>query len=202
MVPLKDISLRGLGAVTNRRAQGALRIGALMAFRLERSENWCVGIVRRLQSDAQKNSQIGAEIFSKDPQLLWMKKLGLKQDQAWNWEVRDQKSMQHFTQAVLLAPDPGSGRESSLLLAPQSYFPEESFGVMVDNKLRKLQVGDVLEKSDGFERVAFKWLAMDPGMQMKPPAAPKLQDGVFRISISELLSQPGAFEPTRGSARL
>ncbi len=167
---LKDISLRGLGAVTNRRAQGALRIGALMAFRLEGTENWCVGIVRRLQSDAQNNSQVGAEIFSKDPQLLWMKKLGLKQDQAWNWEVRDQKSLQHFTQAVLLAPDPGSGRESSLLLTPESYYPEESFAVMVDNAPRKLQVGAVVEKSDGFERVAFKWLAVDPRMQRAPPA--------------------------------
>lgn len=176
---LKDISLRGLGAVTNRRAQGALRIGALMAFRLEGSQNWCVGIVRRLQSDAQKNSQVGAEIFSKDPELLWMKKLGLQQDQAWNWEVRDQKSMQHFTQAVLLTPDPGSGGESGLLLAPGSYFPEESFGVMVDNKLRKLEVGAVLEKGDGFERVAFNWLAVDPRMQMKPPQSPAPPSGGF-----------------------
>ena len=142
-----------------------------MAFRLEGSENWCVGIVRRLQSDAQNNSQVGAEIFSKDPQLLWMKKLGLKQDQAWNWE-RDQKSLQHFTQAVLLAPDPGSGRESSLLLSPQSYFPEESFGVMVDNKPRKLQVGAVVEKSDGFERLAFKWVAVDAALQAKLTPAP------------------------------
>jgi hypothetical protein len=163
--------MRGLGAVTNRRAQGALRIGALMAFRLEGSENWCVGIVRRLQSDAQKTSQVGAEIFSKDPHLLWMKKLGFKQDEAWNWEMRDQKSMQHFTEAVLLAPDPGSGRESSLLLAPQSYFPEETFGVMVDNKLRKLQIGAVVEKNDGFDRVAFKWLAVDAALQARVASA-------------------------------
>jgi hypothetical protein len=185
---LRDISVRGLGAVTNRRAQGALRIGALMAFRLEQSRNWCVGIVRRLQSDAQHNSQVGAEIFSKDPQLLWMKKLGLKQDQAWNWEVRDQKAMQHFTQAVLLAPDPGSGRESSLLLAPESYFPEETFAVMIDQKPRKLQVAAAVEKGDGFERLAFKWLAVDaptqanaaapqPRAAAEPPARPS--DGGF-----------------------
>ena len=181
---LKDISMRGLGAVTNRRAQGELRIGALMAFRLEHSQNWCVGIVRRLQSDVHKNSQVGAEIFSKDPQLLWLKKLGFKQDQAWNWEVRDQKSLQHFTQAVLLAPDPGSGRESSLLLAPESYLAEETFAVMIDQKLRRLQVGAAVEKSDGFERVAFKWLAADPAQAQAastPPAteAPPARGGGF-----------------------
>ena len=100
-----------------------------------------------------------------------MKKLGLKQDQAWNWEVRDQKSMQHFTQAVLLTPDSGSGRESSLLLAPESYFPEETFAVMIDQKLRKLQVGSAVEKGDGFERLAFQWLVVDPAMQVKMSSA-------------------------------
>src|SRR4029079_2207826 len=124
--------------VTTRRAQGALRIGALMAFRLERSDTWCVGIVRRLQTDAQKNSQVGAEIFSKVPQLLWLRKIGMKQDEAWNWEVRDQKSLQHFTQGVRLARVAGSGLESSLLLAPGSYFPEETFGLMIDHKPHKL----------------------------------------------------------------
>jgi hypothetical protein len=130
-----------------------------------------LGLMRYAGRPERACSQVGAEIFSKDPQLLWMKKLGLKQDQAWNWQVRDQKSMQHFTQAVLLAPDPGSGRESSLLLTPESYCPEEAFAVMVDNAPRRLQIGAVVEKSDGFERVAFKWLAVDPRMQMAPPAA-------------------------------
>jgi hypothetical protein len=168
---LKDISLRGLGAVTTRRAQGALRIGALMAFRLEHAHNWCVGVVRRLQTDAQKNSQVGSEIFSQAPQLLWMKKLGFKQDEAWNWEVRDQKSLQHFTPGVLLATTPETGGEDCLLLKPKSYFAQESFGVMLDGKPRKLQLGNALEKGDGFERLAFKWLAVDATLQAKAAVA-------------------------------
>ncbi len=177
---LKDISLRGLGAVTARRAQGALKIGALMAFRLEGADKWCVGIVRRLQTDRQNLSQVGAEIFSKEPQFLRLKKLGFKQDEAWNWEVRDQKAMQHFAETVLLPPDAGPDREVSLLFEPEGYYPEETFGVMIGNKPRKLQVGEVLEKGDGFERVAFKWLAVEPAPASKPaPKPPSAQGGGF-----------------------
>ena len=202
---LKDASMHGLGAVTTRRAQGALRIGALMAFRLEQSDTWCVGIVRRLQTDTQKNSQVGAEIFSKDPQLLWMRKLGIKHDQAWNWEVRDQKSLQHFTQGVLLAPDASGGGEGSLLLSPKSYYPDETFGLMVDHKPRKLQVGAVLEKGDGFDRLAFKWIAVDAALQAKiasaseppppqKPAAPTAASPAD-LSLEPLSLPPGAVQP-------
>jgi len=177
---LKDISMRGLGAVTTRRAHGALKIGALMAFRLEGTEKWCVGIVRRLQSDAQRNSHVGAEILSKEPQMLWLKKLGFKQDEAWNWE-RDQKSLQHHTEAVLL-PTGGTagaaGGEDSILFTPEGYYPEETFGAMIEGRPRKLQVGELLEKGDGFERLTFKWIAVT---LVQPPAAPPApaKDGGF-----------------------
>jgi len=173
---LQDISLRGLGAVTSRRAQGALKIGALMAFRLEGTDKWCVGIVRRLQADSQNLSHVGVEILSKNPQFLWLKKLGFKQDQAWNWEVRDQKSLQHFAQAVLLPSETGPGGGDSLLFEPGGYYPDETFGALIDNKPRKLQVGEALEKGDDFEQVAFRWLAADastpPKPAPKPPSAP------------------------------
>jgi plasmid maintenance system antidote protein VapI len=174
---LKDISMRGLGAVTTRRAHGALKIGALMAFRLENSDKWCVGVVRRLQSDAQNNSHVGSEIFSKDPHLLWLKKLGIKQDQAWNWEKSSQKSMQHMTEAVLLPPDNAAQGDATLLLEPEAYYADETFGTMISNQPRRLQVGDVLEHGDGFDRLAFKWLEVE--VTRPPQPAPKPPSGGF-----------------------
>ena len=156
-----------------------LKIGALMAFRVEGTAKWCVGIVRRLQSDPQKISHVGAEIFSKEPELLQLKKLGFKQDEAWNWEVRDQKSMQHFTPAVLLPPGKGTGQHPSLLFQPETYFAEEPFGVLVEKVPRKLQVADVLEKGDGFDRVAFKWIAFDAAPKPVETPKPTESDGGF-----------------------
>ena len=174
---LKDISMRGLGAITSRRAHGALKIGALMAFRLENADKWCVGIVRRLRSDAQNNSIVGAEIYSKAPHMLWLKKLGMKQDQAWNWEKGDQKSLQHMTESVLLASDTGAAKDESLLFEPESYFPEETFGAMIGSQPRRLQVGEVLEHGDGFERVAFRWLAPEAVPPKTEPAPPSGHGG-------------------------
>jgi hypothetical protein len=174
---LKDISMRGLGAVTTRRAHGALKIGALMAFRLENSDKWCIGVVRRLQSDTQNNSHVGSEIFSKDPHLLWLKKLGMKQDQAWNWEKSGQKSLQHMAEAVLLPSDNTAQGEASLLFEPETYYAEETFGTMISNQPRRIQVGEVLERGDGFDRLAFKWL--DVEVTRPPQPAPKPPSGGF-----------------------
>jgi hypothetical protein len=174
---LKDISMRGLGAVTTRRAHGALKIGALMAFRLENSDKWCIGVVRRLQSDTQNNSHVGSEIFSKDPHLLWLKKLGMKQDQAWNWEKSGQKSLQHMAEAVLLPSDNAAQGEASLLFEPETYYAEETFGTMISNQPRRIQVGEVLERGDGFDRLAFKWLEVE--VTRPPQPAPKPPSGGF-----------------------
>jgi plasmid maintenance system antidote protein VapI len=174
---LKDISMRGLGAITTRRAHGALKIGALMAFRLENSDKWCVGIVRRLQSDAQNNSHVGSEIFSKDPHLLWLKKLGMKQEEAWNWEKGGQKSLQHMTEVVLLPADNAAAGDASLLFEPETYYAEETFGAMISNRPRRLQVGEVLERGDGFDRLAFKWLAVEAEPPAPKPAPPPASGG-------------------------
>ena len=155
---LKDISLRGLGATSSRRAQG-LRIGALMAFRLENTDNWCVGIVRRMQSDRQKNSEIGAEIVSKHPRLFWLGKPGSPHDDAWNWETRrEDATSHHYLKTVLLPFDKETADEESLLVEPGSYLPGEPYTAQIEKQARHLRFSKVLEPGERFERVAFRWL--------------------------------------------
>ena len=68
----------------------------------------------------------------------------------------------------MLLPASGAGDADSVLFSPGSYFPEETFGTMVDGKPRKLQVGEPLEKGDGFEQLSFRWVAVTAA---PPPAA-------------------------------
>jgi len=156
---LKDISLRGLGAMTTRRAQGALRIGVLMAFRLEKTDNWCAGIVRRLQTDRQNNSEVGAEILSRHPRLFWLKKPGAPQEGAWDWETRhDDATSHHYLKTVLLPADKETASDESLVVERGSYRPGDPYAVQIDKHLRQLRFGKVLEPGDNFDRVAFRWL--------------------------------------------
>lgn len=156
---LKNFSLRGLGALTTRRAQGALKIGALLAFRLQNSNTWCVGIVRRLQVDRQKNSDVGAEILSRNPQLFRLKKPNAPAEDAWQWETRrDDATSHHYLSTVLLPYDEDTSDQQSLLLEAGSYFPGLSYTAQVEKTTGRLRFGKVLEHGETFERVAFEWI--------------------------------------------
>jgi hypothetical protein len=157
---LKDISLRGLGAYTTRRAQGALHIGALLAFRLENTEQWAVGIVRRLQVDKQKNSDVGAEIFSRHPRVFYLKKPGAPAGDVWDHETRkEDATSHHFLKTVLLPPEKDNPQPESILVEHGEYTSGPAYGARVEKDLtRNLRFGKVLEQGDHFERVAFEWI--------------------------------------------
>jgi hypothetical protein len=156
---LKDISLRGLGALTTRRAQGALKIGALIAFRLENAEEWCLGIVRRLQVDRQNNSDVGAEILSRHPQLFWLKKPDAPKDDVWNWETRrDDATSHHYLKTILLPADKETGDDASLLVERGNYVTGQPYSAQIEKKIRPLRFSKVLETGENYERVAFVWL--------------------------------------------
>jgi hypothetical protein len=156
---LKDFSLRGLGAITTRRAQGALKIGALLAFRLENANTWCVGIVRRLQVDRQKNSDVGAEIISRNPQLFRIKKPNAPVEDGWQWETRrDDATSYHYLSTVLIPHDEDTRDKESLLVEPGSYVQGVPYSATVEKIEGRLQLGDVLERGEHFDRVAFAWL--------------------------------------------
>lgn len=156
---LKDISPRGLGALTTRRAQGALKIGALLAFRLEKADNWCVGIVRRLQIDRQKNSDVGAEVLSRKPQLFWLKKPDAPTEDAWQWETRrEDATSHHYLKAVLLPYDKETADAESMLLESGSYLPGVPYTAQVEKTTGHLRFTKLLEQGENYERVAFEWV--------------------------------------------
>jgi len=162
---LKDISLHGLGAVTTRRG-AALKIGALIAYRLQDTDQWCVGILRRLQTDSQNNSQVGAQVLSKSPRLLELKRHGSKAGGGLDLQLQDQASYsRHSMNGVHLPADPAAGAAESLLLDPESYLPQEAFETVVENNPRRLQLADLLERGDGYHRVAFKWVEAEAARQ-------------------------------------
>src|SRR5262249_11938144 len=119
---LKNISLRGMGAMTTRRAQGALRIGALMGFRVENTDTWCAGIVRRLEGDGKKIGGGGAKFFAGPPRLFWQKNPGSPQADAWDWETRhEDATSHHYLKTILLPADKATADDESLLVEPRSY---------------------------------------------------------------------------------
>jgi hypothetical protein len=60
-----DISLGGFRALLDRSSEGRVRLGALLCMRAEGSDNWLLGVVRRLGSLPDGAATVGVQVLSR-----------------------------------------------------------------------------------------------------------------------------------------
>jgi hypothetical protein len=151
---LTDFSSRGIGARFSRRLDRWLAIGSLVGFRLERSEKWCVAIVRRLRTDARNQTDVGCQIVAKEASLVKLEGLAsagtLLELAGSGPKVR--------SSAVMLPADPQLDTRASLLFEPGTNAPGQSFVMHEGDTARRIRLGAVSENVDGWDRVEFEYV--------------------------------------------
>ena len=150
---LTDFSSRGIGARFSRRLDRWLRVGSLVGFRLERSEKWCVAIVRRLRTDARNQTDVGCEILAKVASLVKLEGLagaGTLLDLGGSGPMVR-------TSAVMLPEDPQLEARASLLFEPGTNAPGQTFVMHDGGSARRIRLGNVAEYMDGWDRVEFDY---------------------------------------------
>lgn len=159
---LTDYSTRGLGARFTRRAEGALGIGTPFIFRLDRSPKWCLAVVRRMQSDARNQVEIGAEILAKSLALARLDSVGAQgggfslQGALLGDGAEAAGALPGW--ALLLHADPEFGQEASLLLEPGSQAGGQTALLRCEGVERRVKIGALVERGDAYERFAFETL--------------------------------------------
>lgn len=148
---LTDFSPRGIGARCSRRADGWLRVGSLFGFKLERSDKWCIAIVRRLRTDTRNQVDVGAEILAKAACLVELEGCATPASAAAGARVLR-------SGAVLLPDDPLLDERPSLLFEPRTNAPGQTFFVHGPDGARQIRLGQVTESLDGWDRVEFDWI--------------------------------------------
>ncbi|HYH40527.1 MAG TPA: hypothetical protein VD867_00970 [Burkholderiales bacterium] len=152
---LTDFSSRGIGARFTRRLDRWLGVGALVGFRLERSEKWCVGVVRRLRTDSRSQTDVGCEIVAKEACLVELEGMACTQTGAL-WEPAGGSAVR--STAVMLPEDTQLATRPSLLFDPATAAPVRTFIMHKDGTARRIQLGAIAERIDGWDRVEFDYL--------------------------------------------
>lgn len=150
---LTDYSARGIGIRCPRRLE-RLRIGSVIGVRLERSDKWCVAIVRRLRTDARNQTDVGAEVLTKAAELVTLEGLA----SAGTVSGLNGGGSLVRSRALLLPEDSQHHIRGSLLFEPGTNVPGQTFVLQQGDSTRRVRLHEAQEILDGWERVEFDWV--------------------------------------------
>ncbi len=150
---LTDFSPRGISARFVHRPAAHVGIETLFGFRLERSESWCVAVVRRVWRDGHRHTDIGAEILAKGAELV---SLELVVDSTVAQAAQHTAAVRSRT--VLLPEAPSLKNQPSLFFEPGTNMPGQVCLLHQNHAARRIRLGPTLARIDGWDRVSFEWL--------------------------------------------
>ena len=157
---LTDFSKHGIGARLMGRPDGWLQVGSILGFRLERSAQWAVGIVRRIRIDGQNQTDLGIEILAKATELVSLENA----DSAGSVTLGLVRSG-----AMLLPENPELQNRPSLLLQPGTYNSADNFILHRGSGARRIRLATTSESLDGWNRVDIEWLDAEKPEEGLPP---------------------------------
>lgn len=153
-----DVSAGGVGALIPHDAGAWVKIGALCGLKSQTSETWWVGAIRRLQTDSKNNIRAGVEILARRPVSVWLRVLGRGQERVSNWETSSGGFSYDYRHVILLPDRDQSFKNATILLESGRYVSGEFYEVMMGEKSRNIQLGELREQGEDFDRADIIWL--------------------------------------------
>lgn len=155
----KDNSDWGLGAEIPAGMGRWTKAGLAIALRVQDSDDWWVGVVRRLKSDPGGLAQCGIQILSKKPIAVWLRVLGQQAHKASAWESSTGSFAYDYEHVILLPDAPRANDRPVMLMARHGYYPNQLFEVMVGERVRWLKLVEFIEQGQDYVKASFDWQA-------------------------------------------
>ena len=154
-----DVSIGGIRGVLPKAAGARIKIGALCGLKAQDSNQWWVGMIRRLHTIHQNKVHVGIEILAKKPLSVWLRTLGKGAERVSNWETSS-GSFAYDYQPVILFPDAqNSYANATMLMESKSYVAGCIYEMMLGEKNRNIELTGLLTEGEDYEQVSFRWLA-------------------------------------------
>lgn len=158
---MEDMSEHGLGASIPADSNDWARLGSMVALKVERDTGWKIGVMRRLLHADDGLLQVGIEVLSHKPQMLLLRPQSVSALQGYTVGGVE------TTDAALPVPvifttltDNDSGE---LLLEAAQYASGRGFQASIGAQKGTIRLRDVIEKGDGWMRVAVDIAVAESG---------------------------------------
>lgn len=145
---VEDISATGFRSVVPAARAGGIKIGSLIGSKPENVRNWGAGIVRRLSRDDKNNLHIGVEVMS--THIVGVSVVG-------RFHTADEEAQMAL---YLNRPNDTSG-EAWLLMKPDTFAPNRSLSMYMDDKDYLLLPLALVESGDDYELARYRQMEQD-----------------------------------------
>lgn len=157
---MEDMSEHGLGTSVPADSNDWVRLGSMVALKVERDASWKIGVMRRLLHADDGLLQVGIEILSHKPQMLLLRPQSVNVLQGYTVDGVE------TTDAALPVPVIFTAlinnNRGELLMEAAQYASGRSFQSSIDAQKGTIRLRDVIEKGDGWMRVAVDIAVAEP----------------------------------------
>jgi hypothetical protein len=144
--PLFDRSDSGLGIVLKGEESEWVKVGKLLAIRLDPTHPWQIGVIRRITRMHDDMRKIGVQTLAKTPSLI---QLELHEISAGlSFSVDDNQNFQQNMSYALVFPDPQEG--NLIIMESARYAHGRQYNMRDQNGMRVIRLDSVRDKGDGW----------------------------------------------------
>lgn len=154
---MENESSTGFGATVDAVEKDWIRLGKLVGLRPERSQNWVIGVVRRLALLESGQRNVGIEVLSNKPVTVTLKATKPRHS-GYTIDGVDAVDVVLPVSALYLAANNEDKSGVSLILDSAEYAPGRRFELSARSRSYSIALGGVIEKGDDWLRASFEVL--------------------------------------------
>ena len=138
---VENVSDKGYGALVPASTTDWIRVGEMIGVQVEGTQQWGIGLVRRVRRDGQRQYHVGIEIISRS---VIMVRLSYPEGE------------REAENAVLLSGAPDAQGEVAMVLKPGRYDPNSPIEVTGRTKSYRFRPSRMVDAGDDYDWVAYK----------------------------------------------
>ena len=138
---VEDVSENGYGALVPASTTDWVRTGEMIGVQVEGTQQWGIGLVRRVRRDEQRQYHVGIEIISRSVIMV---------------RISYPEGGREPENAVLLSGTPDAKGEVGLVLRPGRYDPNAQIEVTGRTKSYRFNPSRMVDAGDDFDWAAYK----------------------------------------------
>lgn len=154
---MENESSTGFGATVDAVERDWIRLGKLVGLKPERSQNWVIGVVRRLALLESGQRNVGIEVLSSKPVTVTLRATKPRHS-GYTVDGVDAVDVVLPISALYLAPSGDGKNSASLILDSVEYAPGRHFELSARSRSYSIALGEMIEKGDDWLLASFEVL--------------------------------------------